>query len=278
MARSLTRRTVEQWTLKAVEAMLNGAGEDAQVEFKRELSTDFPKLAKRIAGHANAARGEPILWVVGVDAGQKKVTLGTLPEDGANYWPQMWSKFDGPHPELVDLAVDYEGTSLLALGFQCDLVPYVVRTGQDSPRFEVPWREGTRVDSATRSQLIRMMMPVIATPVVEYRHVISDGGGTAVTLFVVPPSSVGVMVPIHRTILEVGTEPGVIATSLTADGTRTFGLHPMVKEAHGEGVYLSGPAHIVAKWNVPAFRRGTLCRVRLQFEPGSIDAVVPFVA
>ncbi len=58
---------LEAWVLQLIELLDRGARvEDARVELK----ADWPepaRAARRIAGHANAAHGDPILWVIGVD-------------------------------------------------------------------------------------------------------------------------------------------------------------------------------------------------------------------
>jgi hypothetical protein len=52
------------------------------------------------------------LWVVGVDPDGALVP-GILPEDPANYWPRIWSIFEGgAHPELVQRTIDFNGVPL----------------------------------------------------------------------------------------------------------------------------------------------------------------------
>ena len=43
--------------------------------------------ARKIAGHANAARGEPILWIIGLDEDDHQVT-GASDVELADWWAQ----------------------------------------------------------------------------------------------------------------------------------------------------------------------------------------------
>jgi hypothetical protein len=269
-----TPRTVEQWALQVLDSYMRGGRlEDARIEFKRQLPEDAQRIARRLAGHANASRGDPILWIVGVDENERKIVPGQLPRDPASFWSQVWSKFDGPHPELIDLQVDLDGVPVLALGFNCERVPYVIYTGTDSPRLEVPWREGTRVDTASRSQLIRLVQPVARAPVVEVRNIGADAAAIAVTFFVVPPGTDPLMLPVHRAILECG-DALIPAFEVIGNKSKLTQPHPVLKEAAGQGVYFYGLAEVVAKWRVPMNQPRQTCRARLTFEPGGVDVVV----
>lgn len=62
------RIQIESWAstvIAAVEAGQNS--EDSRVELKAELPKDPRKAARLIAGHANAALDESLLWLIGVD-------------------------------------------------------------------------------------------------------------------------------------------------------------------------------------------------------------------
>lgn len=57
---------VEEKVLNAVETVLAGGSvEDSRIECK----SDWPSVDKvrQLAGHANAARGETIIWIIGID-------------------------------------------------------------------------------------------------------------------------------------------------------------------------------------------------------------------
>lgn len=58
---------VELWAIEVVDAVL--AGQKLE-DFRVELKSSWPeprKAADRLAGHANAARGSGLLWLIGVD-------------------------------------------------------------------------------------------------------------------------------------------------------------------------------------------------------------------
>ena len=57
---------------------------------------------------------------------------------------------------------------LVALYFTTDRFPFVVKGEKDrNHELEVPWREGTRVRAAKRSELIRLLYPLVALPDIE---------------------------------------------------------------------------------------------------------------
>lgn len=151
---------IEEWALRVIEAVLSKANvEDARVELKRQL-VDPDRSARRIAGHANRAAGEPILWIVGID--EKTHEIISVTDDTAAWWSSVQSRFDGIAPTLTDVTLSIEGKTLKALLFDTDRRPFVVRTS--TGEFEVPWRDGTRVRSATRNELIRLLTPVARLP------------------------------------------------------------------------------------------------------------------
>jgi hypothetical protein len=129
--------------------------EDFRVELKSAWIADH-KAARRIAGHANAASGERILWIVGID--ETKGLTGVKPTDFADWWAGVKSRFDGVAPTLTELHLDVKGKAIIALLFQTDRAPFLVNNpaGGEISR-EVPWREGTAVRSATRNDLVKLL-------------------------------------------------------------------------------------------------------------------------
>jgi hypothetical protein len=58
---------IEAWTLRVVDQVRRQVSiEDARVEPKSDW-LDPKRAARRLAGHANAARGATILWIIGLD-------------------------------------------------------------------------------------------------------------------------------------------------------------------------------------------------------------------
>ncbi|MEU7199379.1 hypothetical protein [Streptomyces sp. NPDC045470] len=161
----MRRQQLELLTIQAVERVLTGNGnEDSLIEFKSE----WPDVSKsrQLAGHANSAQGEEIIWIIGVNEKQRKLTHPAKP-DLATWWAQVGKRFDGQvTPEMTDLSVQigHHG-SVTSLLFQTDRAPYVVITeaGGKTER-DVPIRDGTRTRSATRYELLRLLTPATSVP------------------------------------------------------------------------------------------------------------------
>jgi hypothetical protein len=92
----MIRAKIEAHVLEIYDTIKNGGKiEDDLVELKADWP-EAEKAARRIAAHANAARGEPVLWIVGLDEERGVCPLG--PTDPADWWAQVQSCFDGPGP------------------------------------------------------------------------------------------------------------------------------------------------------------------------------------
>lgn len=162
---------IENWALSIVDRVEAGQPvEDSRVELKATW-LEAAKAARRIAGHANAARGEPILWLIGVD--EKNGVVAVEHQEFANWWAEVKACFDGLAPDVTDLNVLAGGHTIVALLFQTDRAPFVVKNpaygnrGGGAVSLEVPWREGTSVRSATRADLLRLLSPLQALPTFE---------------------------------------------------------------------------------------------------------------
>lgn len=142
--------------------------EDDRVELKRVWPTEIYKTARQIAGHANASRGEPILWIIGLDEGNHKIEASDDAEV-ANWWPEIMKWFDGDAPELsllsVHVGVDQRVT---ALRFDTSRGPYVVST-ENGGRVarEVPWRVGNSTRTAHRHELLASLVAEAMVPELE---------------------------------------------------------------------------------------------------------------
>lgn len=164
----MDKQRLEYRVIKMVETVLGGGKvEDDLVECK----ADWPnpeRAARRIAGHANAAHGTPIVWILGVDEDGHKITPLSN-QDPAQWWQQVQRRFDGVAPDISTLIVPVNNDQLvLALQFSTDRAPYLVKTaGAGGVDFEVPWREATSVRSANRSNLLKILLPTVDTPSAE---------------------------------------------------------------------------------------------------------------
>ena len=212
----MTNIEIEAWTLRVIDQVSrNEHAEDARVELKAEWP-DPSSAARLIAGHANAARGAPILWIIGVD--DARGVVGAPPLELANWFPAVKSKFDGAMPSLHDLNVPVNGFTVVALLFNTDRAPFVVKNGAfgqpggGSVKFEVPWREGRKTDTARREDLIRLLAPLTSPPDIEwlecsvYAENRKGENTEQITewhlygyFYLAPTSSAKVVIPFHRT-------------------------------------------------------------------------------
>lgn len=156
---------IEAWALRAIERVeQRQQNEDSRVELKADWPDDPERAARRITGHANALRGEPILWLIGVD--ENDGVKGASQNNLANWWQQVKSQFDAFSPELRDILVSWKGQTVVALYFTTERVPYVVKNpvfGKQNGgpvKYEIPWRDGTATRSATHSDLILLLSPL----------------------------------------------------------------------------------------------------------------------
>jgi hypothetical protein len=160
---------VERWAAVVIDRLQRRLRiEDDRVELKAELPADPLRAARRIAGHANQVREDRVLWLIGVtDRPESEPVLG-LPSgsvDMGDWWPQVEARFDEVAPSPVSVVVDVHGKAVLALGLETDRRPYVLRLKGDKASREVPWREGTRVRSANRWDLLRLLVPLSRRPI-----------------------------------------------------------------------------------------------------------------
>jgi len=161
---------IEAWVLKIVDRVrASQPVEDFRVELKAAWPDNSYKAARRLAGHCNAARGEPVLWIIGLD--EEKGVVGAAQSELADWLPQVRSHFESISPDLDrDMNVPVDDTTVVALLFNTDRAPFVVKNRaygqtQGGPvQLEVPWREGTRVRTARREDLLRLLVPLQTLP------------------------------------------------------------------------------------------------------------------
>ncbi len=164
----MKRVQVEVRVLEAVAALHTiGQIEDDFVECKQE----WPAMSasRQLAGSANRAAGQPIIWIIGLDT--EGATHSTEGIDPADWCARMTARFDdgvAPDLECHTIVAVSERESVVALQFATDRAPYVCkRDGGGSPEREVPMREGTRTRSAYRHELLRMLSAATRSPMAE---------------------------------------------------------------------------------------------------------------
>lgn len=158
----MTSQEVELWARDITEVVLCGTKwEDSRVELKSEWPEDSNKTAKRLAGHANAARGEGILWIIGLKESPPELT-NVEPTEMATWWSRISSEFDGFPPRLeTQVNIRIHDKKVVALYFKTrQEAPYVIRhKGRSSfPEYVIPWREGTMLRAARRDELLRILV------------------------------------------------------------------------------------------------------------------------
>jgi len=164
----MRKNDIENWALSVIDRVrAHQPVEDMRVELKTIWPDDPRKAARRIAGHANAARGEPILWLIGVDEGRGLVPGADFAEL-SSWHSAVVSAFDELAPDITPLNIPVDGVTIVALYFETDRAPYVVKAAEGGAiQREVPWREATGIRSATRGQLLRLLTPLQRKPQAE---------------------------------------------------------------------------------------------------------------
>lgn len=243
----MNRQQIEAWALEIAEGVTAGTRvEDSLVELKANWP-DTEKAARRIAGHANAARGESILWIIGLD--ESKGVCDFDDSELAEWWAKVQSCFDGLIPGLTDVVTRTPDGPIQLLYFDTSASPFVVK----NPRYgtkgggpverEAPWRDGTRIRSATREDLIRILVPLTPLPDIEFLEgyveveskepLNTSYGETAerdqtephlawrvrITMYVTPKKDDLVVLPVHRTRLTLQI------TSDKANELETLNIH-----------------------------------------------------
>lgn len=157
---------LESWVLQIAQRVADGKPvEDQRVELKGATWPEPAKAARRIAAHANSARADFVLWIVGID--ERTGVAGANDMELSTWWPQVQSQFDQLPPDLLlHLNVPIGDKVVVALLIDAERRPYVVKNpkaGEAIDR-EVPWREGTLVRTARRSELMNILAPFVRIP------------------------------------------------------------------------------------------------------------------
>ena len=183
--------------------------EDSHIELKSEW-VEPAKAARKIAGHANAARGMPILWLIGV--GDNGEVIGADHNELSTWYAGVKSRFDELGPKLsMDVNVPVQGRTVSALLFETDRAPYVVKNPNGGQvTLEVPWREATAIRSAKRADLLRILSRNQQEPDLEvvncrfeFPQLILDAdsegaGSLRLDIYIIPRGDEPIVIPFHR--------------------------------------------------------------------------------
>lgn len=160
---------LELWVREVVDAVLAGQPvEDSRVELKATW-IEPDKAARRLGGHANDSRGEPMLWIIGVDERNRKVT-GVDPLEFESWFKQVQRCFDGMAPQLIrHVNVRVGAETVVGLYFETEqYAPFLVKNPEGGyPQFTMPWREGTSTRAARREDVLRVLLPIVKLPDIE---------------------------------------------------------------------------------------------------------------
>lgn len=174
-------------------------------------------MARQLAGHANAAAGQRITWIVGVDEDAAEV-VGSPSEELANWWPQVCKQFDAeivPDPTSVHVPVG-DDRSVLAIAFETDRAPYVVKTGATGgAEREVPWRELNRTRTAYRRELLTLLLGIVTIPDAEiievdieaYKRQDALEFYLSGTMFLTAPGPHATLLPHHQATATIQCDP-----------------------------------------------------------------------
>lgn len=249
---AMRQAEIEFWALGVIATVSSGGRvEDGRVELKANWP-DPIKAARRLAGHANAARGEEVLWLLGVD--ERKGVVGVDADDLANWWSVTSSNFMGPAPAIIPVSIPQGSATVLALLIETVSAPFVVKnpafgTPQGGPvELEVPWREMTSIRSARHSDLIRLLVPQLKLPLIEVldarlegirleEHVAVREFGPgfrwkiSLTLYVVPRSAELLVFPSHLMRVTVKEPVALGELELEVQSLRSLGRPKDIIEA-----------------------------------------------
>lgn len=233
-------RQIEYCALNLMELLAAGrtvAEADATAAVFRAWPGPPRLAARRLAAHANAARGRDVLWLVGAQPDGRavpktKVSAGSLGE----WLGKLAPFFDGLAPRVTAFNVPVGGGQVVALHIETTRAPFVVRTGKSC---EIPWLDHgpDAIRAAGRLELIRLLSPLEDLPQFEvleseltfYKNPHAGLGSKAAfrwtldgSLYVVPRSEGRIVLPLHRCRGSVFTPDGGFSSeasdiSLTAD-------------------------------------------------------------
>ncbi len=288
--------------------------EDARVELKAEWP-EAEKVPRRIAGHANAARGASILWLIGVD--EKMGVVGAQVNELATWFPKVESHFDGLAPEHVDLNVPVDEETVVALHFETERAPFVVKNaafgqkGGGPVELEVPWRDGTSVRSARRSEMARMLSPLASSPGIEVLAALletSPKQGSneqrmswqlVLLLYITAQSEDHTIVPghhysvsmqeVHRTSADIVLNKTIFEWITVSSPRNTatrpqlgYGCNPLllVDNASTEELRMRGSGEITlrAMCDTETFDLSTVEEIAIMAEPRPVNTEVPVAA
>jgi hypothetical protein len=269
---------LEYWILQIVKRVERSeAIEDFRIEAKGVWPDDYAKAARQLAGHCNAAHGEPVLWIIGLD--EQKGVKGAEQVAFQNWWPQVRAQYDQLAPSLLrDQIVHVGDKTVVALLFDTERAPFVVKNPQYGQAAagpiarEVPWREATSVRSARREDLLCLLVPLVRLPqaeVLDARLLWRYGGlewELRLEVYFYLASHKPVSIPFHLC---------AAAFSIAPLGTVKFPNLLMkrahsVRDLHGSPAIIEGGSEVRLEGPGLALRAASLPQSSQRIEPGTV--------
>jgi hypothetical protein len=192
--------------------LAGGRNEDSTFEIKAGW-VPATEAARRVAGHANAAGGHEIIWIFGLDEDSHRL-VALDATDPANWFAALRSEFERGHaPRPVQhRTIHFDQGAVHACQFDTDDCPYVIKNPQHGKvaghaiSLEVPWRDGTRVRTAGRADLLKLLLPVQQIPALDViRACLSLNTRSRPTkaslnleVFLYPREGARLSIPMHR--------------------------------------------------------------------------------
>lgn len=207
------KQQLEDWARAVLGQMGRNGVEDSFVELKARWP-EPKEVARQLAGHANAARGQPILWLIGVDERRGVVDFDDV--EPSTWFAQVKTQFEGDTwPDLdLHLRMTSNDRPLIALRFRTDRAPYQVKNPEfrgGAAQWEIPWREASGTRTARREDLLRILVKSSLVPSVEVltaeasvnvertaEGMVLQKLHASAELYVVPASRDRVALPAHR--------------------------------------------------------------------------------
>ncbi len=253
--------------------------EDANVEAKADW-IDPKQAARQLSAHANSARGEDILWILGLKEGRGVVELTST--EPAAWFAQVASHFDGPAPRPHDLEVSTESGKVRAILFSTSDPPYVIAARPSEGRSipEILFRESTGVRYARREELLRILIAKSELPHVEALGctlLAHDRPGPQPNMvfnadfYFTPATSERIVLPLHRQRgslraqgIDVSFDEFELSRPLLSDN------FPHLQVGDSE-IVLTGPTkvgvHAMGYFPVTELRAHDLLQAQFEFQP-----------
>jgi hypothetical protein len=161
----MNKQRLEARVIHLVDMVVSGRKvEDDRVEMKSDWPADHRRAARQIAGLANVAGGEQILWIIGIDEDAHSLATPSDIEPAA-WWGSVSRWFAEVAPEIALLTVPTRHGTVVVLEFETRRAPYLVTTtGAGGVDREIPWRVANSTRSAHRSEILRSLVGEARAP------------------------------------------------------------------------------------------------------------------